>query len=171
MKSARVAPVRIGSLGALFLALAALSSAGCAASPALRAAEAHDLVALKRELAAAGKQGSIDDSEARAIARAVAVHEIENAKGDDGAKALEAFSRCARTLDAAIEARAKGTDDLAAAAARTRLEEGRLSPDDARELASRPGLGPCPALILNAVVRPPREAASKAPVRLPRKPP
>ena len=142
MKSARVAPVRIGSLGALFLALAALSSAGCAASPALRAAEAHDLVALKRELAAAGKQGSIDDSEARAIARAVAVHEIENAKGDDGAKALEAFSRCARTLDAAIEARAKGTDDLAAAAARTRLEEGRLSPDDARELASRPGLGP-----------------------------
>jgi hypothetical protein len=138
----KVRAVRIGSFGALLLVGAALSSMGCAASPALRAAEAHDLAALAREIAAAGKLGHIDDGEARSIARAVAVHEIENAKGDDGAKALEAFSRCARTLDGALEARAKGTDDLAAAAARTRLEEGRLSPDDARELALRPGLGP-----------------------------
>ncbi len=134
--------VRIGSFGALLLASVALSSMGCAASPALRAAEAHDLATLAREIASAGKQGAINDGEARAIARAVAVHEIENAKGDDGTKALEAFSRCARTLDGALEARARGTDDIAAAAARTRLEEGRLSPDDARELASRPGLGP-----------------------------
>ncbi|MEZ4313354.1 MAG: hypothetical protein R3F14_35480 [Polyangiaceae bacterium] len=119
-----------------------LLTAGCAASPALRAAEAHDLTALAREIDAESKRGELDGKEARAIARAVAVHEIENAKGDGGARALDAFGRCSRALDSAFEARAKGTDDIAAAAAIGRIENGQLSPDSARDLASREGLAP-----------------------------
>lgn len=132
--------MRKGSLVRLLVLCAALGSFGCAASPALRAAEAHDLKALAREIDGARKQGSIDEGEARAIAKAVAAHEIENAKGDDGAKTLEAWSRCARVLDGPFEARSRGTDEIAATAAETRLEEGRLSPDDARDLALRSGL-------------------------------
>lgn len=134
--------MRKGSLIGLLLLGASLGSIGCAASPALRAAEVHDLKALAREIEGARKQGSVDEGEARAIAKAVAVHEIENAKGDEGTKTLEAWSRCARVLDGAIEARSRGSDDIAASAAQTRLEDGRLSPDDARELALRSGLSP-----------------------------
>ena len=133
--------MRFGSLRALLFVGLAITSMGCAASPALRAAESGDRAALAREIETAGKQGRIDDGEARAIARAVAEHEIRSAKGDDGQKALDAWSRCARSLDGALEGRSKDTDDLAASAALTRLEEGRLSPDDARDLASRAGLG------------------------------
>ena len=133
--------VRIRSFVGLLLC-AALGSTGCAASPALRAAEAHDLKTLAREIDGARKQGPIDHGEARAIAKAVAVHEIENAKGDEGAKTLETWSRCARVLDGTFEARSRGADDIAAAAALTRLEEGRLSPDDARDLALRSGVTP-----------------------------
>ena len=134
--------MRKGSLIGLLLLGASLGSIGCAASPALRAAEVHDLKALAREIEGARKQGAVDDGEARAIAKAVAVHEIENAKGDEGAKTLEAWSRCARVLDGALEGRSRGSDDIAASAAQTRLEDGRLSPDDARELALRSGLAP-----------------------------
>lgn len=134
--------VRIGSFGALVVALSSLGSFGCAVSPAVRAAQSHDLVVLAREIAAEAKNGTLDAGEARAIAKAVATHEVENAKGDDGAKALQAFERCTRALDGAFEARAKGSDEIAAEAALARLEAARLGPEDARELALRAGLSP-----------------------------
>lgn len=144
--------MRIGSFGALVVAALSL---GCAASPALRAAEAHDLAALKREIDAELKRGDLTAGEARDIARAVATHEVKNAKGDSGSKAIDAFGRCSRDLDAAYEARARDSDAVAAAAASARLEDGLLSPEDARALASRPGL---PAawrpLLTRALLRP-----------------
>src|SRR5262245_30214325 len=51
------ARVRARSLGAL--AVASLLLLGCGASPALRAAEAHDLAALAREIAAEAKSGGV----------------------------------------------------------------------------------------------------------------
>jgi len=157
--------VRIGSFGgsgglaslvatSLLLGCAA-SLVGCAASPALRAAEAHDLAALARAVAAESERGELDAGDARDIAKAIAKHEVENAKGDDGARAIEAFGRCTRANDGAFEARARGTDEVAAAAALARLEEGLLSPDDARELSSRPGLSAgWRAVETRAMVRP-----------------
>lgn len=129
--------MRIGFFGGLVLSL---SSFGCAASPALRAAQAHDLPALAREVADEAKNGTLDAGETREIAKAVATHEVLDAKGDDGKKTLEAFGRCARVLDAAFEERSHGSDEVAALAALARLEAALLSPDDARGLATRSGV-------------------------------
>ncbi len=147
--------MRSGSAGAPFALAFVLLSSGCGASAALRAAEAHDLGALAREIDAEAKRGELDGGDARDIAKAVATHEIENAKAADGVKALEAFARCSRALDGAFEARAKGDDEIAATAALTRLEAGLLSADDARDLASRGGLPPAwRAVGARALVRP-----------------
>ena len=129
---------------------------GCGSSPALRAAEAHDLAALARELAAQSKAGGVDDGDARAIAKAVAAHEIRNAKGDAGAKTIDAFARCSRAVDGALAARSEeGADDVAAAAGRVRLESGRLGPDDVRELAARPGMSAAWRIVeTRALIRP-----------------
>ena len=132
--------MRVRSLGAVVIASLLL---GCASSPALRAAESHDLAALAREIAAESKSGGPRSGDARAIAKAVATHAIHNAKGEAGIKTIDAFARCSRALDDAFAERAQtGTDEVAAAAARVRLESGRLSPDDARALATRPSISP-----------------------------
>ncbi|MBK8252586.1 MAG: hypothetical protein IPK82_07950 [Polyangiaceae bacterium] len=120
--------------------LLAPALAGCASSPALRAAEAHDLPTLAREIETEIKANDLTAAEARAIAKAVSVHAVQNAKGDSGLKTLEAYGRCSRVLDSAFEKRSNDTDEIAASAALTRLENGQLSPDDARESASRSGV-------------------------------
>lgn len=150
--------MRPGSLGVsacLGAVLLALVSAGCAASPALRAAEAHDLTALAREIDAEAKRGELDGDDARAIARALARREVLDAKGAGGVKVVEAFGRCARALDGAFAHRAEGADDVAAIAALARLEGGQLSPEDARDLAARGGLAATwRAVATRALVRP-----------------
>jgi hypothetical protein len=130
----------LGALGRLGAVISVLLTSACAASPALRAAEAHDLTALAREIDAEVKRGELDADDARDIARAVAKHEVENAKAAEGVRALEAFGRCSRALDASFAERSEGADDVAATAALARLENGLLSIDDARELAERAGL-------------------------------
>jgi hypothetical protein len=155
------APVRVRSLGAVVVVSLLL---GCSSSPALRAAESHDLAALAREIAAESKQGGPRASEARAIAKAVAAHAIRNAKGEAGIKTIDAFARCARALDGPIAERAQSdTDDVAAAAALVRFEGGRLSPDDARALAARPAVSPrWRAVETRALVRPEDGPARRA---------
>lgn len=144
---------RVGlALGSL--ALAFLTS-GCAASAALRAAEAHDLKALAREIDAEQKRGELSPGEAKDIAKAVARHEIENAKAEEGVKTVEAWGRCSRALDAAFEARANGTDEVAAIAALARLEAGLMPAEEARELAARAGLSSSwRAVAARALIRP-----------------
>jgi hypothetical protein len=150
--------VRKGSLGALArlgaTALVLLCSA-CAASPALRAAESHDLTALAREIEAQTRRGELDGDDARDIAIAVAKHEVENAKAEGGVKALQAFGRCSRALDGSFAARAEGSDEVAAAAALSRLENGLLAADDARDLAARERLPSAWRIVgTRALVRP-----------------
>ncbi len=129
---------------------------GCASSPALRAAEAHDLPALAREIATEVKGGGIDRGDAQKLARAVATHEIKNAKGDDGAKTIVAFAQCSRVLDDVLATRGEsGDDNVAAAAVESRLESGKLSPASAREIAlQKGGKGPWRAIETRALVTP-----------------
>lgn len=145
--------MRVRSLGAVVLASLLF---GCSSSPALRAAESHDLAALAREIAAESRQGGPRASDARAIAKAVATHAIRNAKGEAGRKTIDAYARCARVLDDPMAERSESnTDEVAAAAALVRLESGRLAPDDARALATRPSVSPAwRAVETRALLRP-----------------
>ena len=153
--------MRVRSLGAVVLVSLLL---GCSSSPALRAAESHDLAALAREIAAESKQGGPSASEARAIAKAVAAHAIRNAKDEAGRKTIDAYARCGRALDDPMAERSKSsTDEVAAAAALVRLENGRLSPEDARALASRPAVAPAwRAVETRALLRPEDGPARRA---------
>lgn len=113
---------------------------GCASSPALQAAQSHDLPALAKAITEANKRGAIDDAEAKDIARAVAEHEVTHGDDKKAEDAVVAFGRCVRPLAEAFELRAQGTNDLAAAAALARVDGGVADADEARSLAGRSAL-------------------------------
>ncbi len=110
---------RSRTLGSLFiLALAA----GCGGGPALRAAEQGDLGGARRALATGPAQEAVDEGEARRIARVVLEQEVKAAKGDAGVSKLKELPSCAEGLDEALEARAAGSDEVAAIAALIRFD-------------------------------------------------
>lgn len=116
------------SSAVLPLALASLASAGCAASPAIRAAEAGKYEGLRESLAADVQQGRIGMNEAVRFAKAVARGEVERAKGEEGAQRIRAFTTCAREVDDALDKRADTHDALGAVAALVRVDAGITSP-------------------------------------------
>ncbi|NUQ78990.1 MAG: hypothetical protein HUU21_36165, partial [Polyangiaceae bacterium] len=111
-------------------AIAAVGLLGCAASPAIRAAEDGNLPELKRAIAEEVRRGDLDDGEARRIARAVASAEVESAAGPVGADRIRELLPCAKEIEDALEQRAEATDEVAAVAALGLLEEGLASPED-----------------------------------------
>lgn len=119
-----------------WLALFATSFAGCAASPALRAAENGNLAALRSAIADATKRGDLDGDEARKIALAVASMEVERAGGPTGAERIRELEPCARELEDALEERASGVDDIAAVASFVLLDAGLEDPEDIGPRAS-----------------------------------
>lgn len=126
-------------------AIAAVGLLGCAASPAIRAAEDGNLPELKRAIAEEVRRGELDDGEARRIARAVASAEVESAAGPVGADRIRELLPCAKEIEDALEQRAEATDEVAAVAALGLLEEGLASPEDmgprALSMASGSGSG------------------------------
>jgi hypothetical protein len=115
---------RRASFAVLSVAVAALASAGCAASPFVRAAEQGKYEGLKASLAADVEQGRIGIGEAARFARAVASGEVERAKGEDGAQRIRELLSCAREVDGALDRRADTRDTLGAVAALVRLDAG-----------------------------------------------
>jgi hypothetical protein len=106
------------------ISIGAASLAGCAASPAVRAAEEGNLVDLRRVVSEEIRRDELTEEEARSIARAVASDEVENAKGQVGADRIRELQTCARHVSDALEERASGSDEVAAVAALVLLEEG-----------------------------------------------
>ncbi|MDI1448223.1 hypothetical protein [Polyangium sp. 6x1] len=117
-------PRALGSL--LVLALAA----GCGGGPALRAAEQGDLGGARRALASDPAQDAVDEGEARRIARVVLEQEVKAAKGDAGVSKLKELPSCAEGLDDVLEARAAGSDEVAAIAALIRFDARLWDRDD-----------------------------------------
>ena len=117
-------PRALGSL--IVLALAA----GCGGGPALRAAEQGDLGGARRALASGPAQEAVDEAEARRIARVVLEQEVKAAKGDAGVSKLKELPSCAEGLDDALEARAAGSDEVAAIAALIRFDARLWDRDD-----------------------------------------
>ena len=150
MRVRRVMPeiARPIALGAWVLAAAFLP--GCASSPAMRAAENGDRPALKREIGAREKTGSLSNDDAAKLARAVASREIASAPKDQATARVREVRACAPELDSALASRMKTHDAAGAEAALARIEARNLSdgalrdeiadPDDAWRAAGARGL-------------------------------
>lgn len=122
--------------------LTALASAGCAASAAVRAAEAGKFEGLRASLAADVQRGDLGLNGAVSFAKAVARGEIERAKGQEGAQRIRSFVSCAREVDGALDKRADTRDDLGAVAAMVRVDAGIASPGGFTRWARTPTAAP-----------------------------
>jgi hypothetical protein len=117
----------------------ALGLGACASSHALRAAKEGDYSSLKAELQRRHQTGSISNSEAADIAKAVAEREIRTARDKKEALArLRDAQSCAGELDDALADRMRVRDEVGAEAALVRLDAGKLSTSDARAYLNDP---------------------------------
>jgi hypothetical protein len=131
-----------------WLLVIALSSAGCARSPTIRAAEQGRFEGLREALSARVAQGTLSASEAEGFARAVTRGEVTRAAGNEGVERVHELSGCAREVDGVLGDRASTRDAVGAAAALVLVEAGVNSPGryakwahaapDDREAAWRP---------------------------------
>ena len=113
----------------------------CATTPARQAARTGSFALLAFELQSEIRAGTLDAKEARAIARALAMHEIEGASGDAGAEQIRAYQDCSDDLRDALLLRAKRHDLPGSVAALILLDRGWASPssfDDFADDANAP---------------------------------
>jgi hypothetical protein len=106
----------------------ALASAGCARSPAVRAAEQGRFEGLREALSARVAHGRLSAREAEGFARAVTKGEVTRASGDEGVQRIHELSGCAREVDGVLGDRADRRDAVGAAAALVLVEAGLESP-------------------------------------------
>ena len=126
---ARTSPSR----SLLLFLVAGIAVAGCASTPGLDAAERGDFAEMKSDIAPRYGSGRLTNDDAAKLARAVATHEVANAKGEEGRARVRELAACAHELDDAFADRMKTKDDAGAEAAQARIDAGNLDPDDARD--------------------------------------
>lgn len=114
--------------------------AGCASSPAMRAAESGDRATLGNAIAAREKRGDLSNDEAAELAHTVADRDLRarGATPDQTAALVRDARSCARELDSALAARMRGHDEAGALAALARIDGQGLDLDDARDFAADP---------------------------------
>jgi HEAT repeat protein len=108
----------------------------CAASPAMRAAEAGDRLALATAVGERERAGDLSNGDSASLARAVAEHELQGAAGAEGVDRVRDVRPCARELDGALAARSASRDEAAAEAVLARIEARALDPGDVRAHAT-----------------------------------
>ena len=122
------------SVLALLVLLAVAPMGACSRSPIVKTALTGDLGPLKSQIVAAQAAGTLDASETRKIARAVAEREIASARSHEADVRLMSLRPCALPLADALVARAEsGFDDSAATAELLLVETGLLNPDGLTE--------------------------------------
>jgi hypothetical protein len=127
------------SLTAVFaLAAVAVSGAGCAANPRIRAAESGHYEGLREQLTADVQRGRLAPGDAVGFAKAVAAGEIERAEGPLGAQSLRDMVSCAKQVDAALDRRVGKRDALSPLAALVRVDGGAASADSWSSFAKLP---------------------------------
>ncbi len=129
---------RRASVCAVGLATSVLAGAGCASSPAMRAAERGDQVVLRDILEKQEKAGALSNGQASWLAGAVAARDVRVASSTDAVLRVRELQSCARELDDVLADRMRTRDEAGAHAALARIESGRLDLDSAREMLSDP---------------------------------
>lgn len=110
--------------------LVTAAGAGCAASPAERAALDQDFAALRRAIDADTASGKLDDDLAEDIAEATAEGDLKKLRGWRGAESVLAWQACAADVEDALDDRGEGEDDPAAAALWLLVAAGEEDADD-----------------------------------------
>jgi hypothetical protein len=118
------------------LALVLLGSTGCAPSPAMLAAARGDRDALHADIARRENLGDLPSSEAAALAKVVAEHELATTSSADAVERVRDLSSCAHELDDALADRMRTHDVAGAEAALARVESHRLDAQDLRAYVS-----------------------------------
>lgn len=118
-------PVRKRLLCSLVMTVAL----GCGRAPAVRYAQSGDFPALKKELDERAAKNDLDDGDMRAVSRAILEHDLKRFAGDEGIRRLSALTVCAKPIASALEATARGDDDLAATAAWVLVDSGVADKD------------------------------------------
>jgi HEAT repeat protein len=113
----------------------ALTLVGCAASPAMRAAEAGDRPALASAVGERQRAGDLSNGDAASLARAVAERELRASAGPEGVDRVRDVRPCARELEGALAARSASRDEVAAEAVLARIEARGLDAGDVRPYA------------------------------------
>ena len=116
----------------VFLVGLLMAAAACEKSPAMRAAESGDRVALKSAVDQRERSATLSNEDAASLARTVADRELRSATGTDAVARVHDAWPCAHELDDALEARMKTHDEAGAEAAMARIDGRGLSLDDAR---------------------------------------
>jgi hypothetical protein len=116
----------------LVATLALSMNAGCAGSPAMRAAERGDFATLRADVAAREKAGTLSNADAAKIARAVATWDLAHAPREQATARVRDLRSCVVDVDGALEKRSATRDAAGAEAALARLEARTLSESDAR---------------------------------------
>ncbi len=109
-----------------------LALVGCA-SAGLHAASHGDFAALKSDLAAPQRDGTLGAHDAARLARAVAEWEIANAPKDEQKARVREVRSCAREVSGALGERARTHDDVGAEGALALVEAGEWSAGRARD--------------------------------------
>jgi HEAT repeats len=106
------------------LLLSMVLLAGCAASPAMRAARSGDLGRLKAAIASERARGSLDRERVADLAREVGERELLSARGADAIARIEDARSCTHPFAETLEARARSSDDVGATAVLALLDGG-----------------------------------------------
>lgn len=112
--------------------------AGCAASPAMLAADHGDRAALRDALGARERAGTLSNAEAASLAERVAGRELLAATPAEAPERVRDALPCARELDGPLADRMRVHDAAGADAALARVAGRGLGLDDARAFATDP---------------------------------
>jgi hypothetical protein len=108
------------------------SVAACESSPAVRAAQRGDAVALRSAIAARETAGNLSAREAAALAEVVAGRELQAAPPPEAVDRVHDVRACAHELDDALARRTRTHDAAGAAAMLARVDQGALEAGDLR---------------------------------------
>lgn len=120
----------------------AVLGAACAAPMSVKAAASGDQAGLKVALSKEKAQGKLGKAQVRDVAKAVAEREIRRASGPDAMARIEEARGCGGPLTWALEDRAEGQDEPAAAATLALMDARVNRPGDGETLLRKHGASP-----------------------------
>src|SRR6266542_1517724 len=129
--------VRLATLA--LLACAAVGSAACSAAWSVRAARSGNLEGLKNAIARERAAGKLDRCRVRDIAKEVGSREIRGAPPAQALLRIDEAFACTSPLSAALEERARASDDIGAAASLALLDGSADHDKDGKDRLRRYG--------------------------------
>ncbi len=115
---------------ARFSVVCVMLLAGCASSPAMRAAEEGRFADLRKAIDEDLRSAELGADQARELAKLVLSAELKHAQGAVGIERVEMLASCAKEMEEALSLRTEQNDEVSAAAARLLVDRELVDVDD-----------------------------------------